>query len=154
MQSRRTLVLIRHAHALPSYAAGVSSDALRPLSEEGRQKAAQTAQQLTQLHLPAARLLTSPLLRAVQTAQAVAEALHAPLKKTEELNGFSSDSSVVDFLREHLQDNATLVAVGHNPNISCVFHLLCGQVRPFSPGSFAVLTFDENNTLQTVNFGA
>ena len=44
----KTLVLIRHSYALSRYEAGVSCDELRPLSAQGREKAALTAQRLAQ----------------------------------------------------------------------------------------------------------
>ena len=153
MKSQKTLILIRHAHALPSHIAGVNSDAQRPLSPEGLQEAAQTARQLSGLSVRPQKILTSPLLRAVQTAQTVAEVLKAPTEKADELNGFLPDSQVADFLLSQLTQVNTLAAVGHNPNISCVFHLFTKQMRPFAPAQFAVLTFDENRALQQVIFG-
>ncbi len=44
----KTLIIVRHAHALPGYEAGVNSDAMRPLSVEGREKASVTAARLQQ----------------------------------------------------------------------------------------------------------
>ena len=153
MQSQKTLILIRHAHALATYAAGVNSDAERPLSPEGQQKAAQTARQLARLGLTPQKILTSPLLRAVQTAQVVADTVKAPVEKATELNGFSQDEEVAEFLLSQLEQTNVLIAVGHNPNISCVYHLFTKQVRPFSAGQFAVLSFDENNVLEEAVFG-
>ena len=153
MQSRKTLILIRHAHALATYAAVVNADADRPLSPEGLQKAAQTARQLARLALNPQKILTSPLLRAVQTAQVVADTFKIPVEKATELNGFSPDEEVADFLLSQLEQTNVLVAVGHNPNISCVYHLLTKQVCPFSAGQFAVLSFDENNALEKTVFG-
>ena len=153
MPNQKTLILIRHANALPGHAAGVNADALRPLSPEGQQKAEKTAAQLAILVLKPAKILTSPLLRAVQTAQVISNALKSPVEKADELNGFLPDKEVVEFLLSQLEQTNVLVAVGHNPNISCVYHLLTKQVRPFSAGDFAVLTLDEKNTLQQVMFG-
>lgn len=149
----KTLVLVRHAHALSSVLAQVALDASRPLSDEGRQQAAQSAKRLAALDIKPAVILTSPLLRAVQTAESLAQTLGGSLEKANELNGFLADEKVADFLLTRLTHNSPLVAVGHNPNITCVYHLLGGQVKPFSPADFAVLKFDDKNHLQQVTFG-
>lgn len=135
----KTLVIVRHAHALPAYVAGVDSDAQRPLSNEGRQKAALTAERLNTLGIKPARILSSPLLRAQQTAAVLAEVLHAPAEEAAELNGLKDEQDVCDFLREQMEHADCILAVGHNPNVTYVTHLLAGQVRTFYPASFAVL---------------
>lgn len=135
----KTLVIVRHAHALPAYAAGVDSDEQRPLSNEGREKAALTATRLNTLGIKPARLLSSPLLRAKQTAAVLAEALHAPVEEAAELNGLKDEQDVCDFLREQMEHADCILAVGHNPNVTYLTHLLAGQVRTFLPGSFAVI---------------
>ena len=149
----KTLILIRHAHALSAWDAHVAKDAQRPLSEQGLQKAAATAKQLATLNVHPQIILTSPLVRAVQTAEIVAQQLAAPVRAEEMLNGFAADDAVADFLLTQLDHKDTVLAVGHNPNITCVCHALCKQVRPFSPGDFAVLKFDDTKTLQDVYFG-
>lgn len=149
----KTLVLVRHAHALSSFAAQVQSDALRPLSPEGQEKAAFTARRLKELKLQHARILTSPLLRAKQTAQIIGKELAFPVEETPLLDGLHSDEDVRDFLYEQLQATDTLIAVGHNPNISYVNHLLSGQVHAFMPGSFAVLCVENGKVLPSFVFG-
>lgn len=148
----KTLVIVRHAHALPAYAAGVDSDAQRPLSPEGRQKAALTAARLDSLGIKPARILASPLLRARQTAAVLAEALHAPVEEAAELNGLKDEQNVCDFLREQLEHADCILAVGHNPNVTYVTHLLSGQVRTFHPASFAVIDMTDQSP-QITYFG-
>lgn len=149
----KTLILVRHAHALSAFAARVTGDALRPLSDEGRQKAAATAKQLAGLAVRPGVILTSPLVRAKQTAQCIADQLNAPAQEVKWLNGFFSDEDVVRCLREQLAKTDTVLAVGHNPNITCVHNLLCGQIRPFSPGSFAVLEMDNAGNFKQILAG-
>jgi phosphohistidine phosphatase len=149
----KTLILVRHDHALSAFVAQVTSDALRPLSDEGRQKAAATAAKLADLSLHPAVILTSPLLRAKQTSQFIAEKLHTPVEEVKWLNGFFSDEEVAIALRERLAKTDTIIAVGHNPNITCVHNLLCGQIRPFSPGSFAVLEMDNSGNFKQISAG-
>lgn len=149
----KTLILIRHAHALPGYIARVSSDALRPLAEEGVQKARQTAGHLAHLGVKPELILSSPLLRAVQTADILAKTLAAPVEKASELNGLAPDEDVAAFLRTRLAEVNTLAAVSHNPSITCVHQLLCGQLKVFAPGSFAVLQLDANGNARLTDFG-
>ena len=84
---KKTLILVRHANALSCCAAGVMTDDLRPLSDEGKKKAVFTANRLSQLNLHPKKILTSPLLRAVQTSAILANALATPVTQVSELNG-------------------------------------------------------------------
>ena len=144
IQSMKVLILIRHAHALPGHIARVNSDALRPLSEEGRQKAKQTASLLTQKNVRPEIVLSSPLLRAVQTAEIIAQTWRLPVQQSSELNGLYSDEEVVAFLRAQLENYDTLAAVTHNPSITYVNQLLCKQLKFFAPGSFSILQMEKD----------
>lgn len=150
---KKILILVRHAHALPGYIAQVSSDAQRPLSEQGLQKADLTAHRLEQLELRPQCILTSPLLRAVQTAQALGHVLKAPVVQETVLNGLKPDQEVCAFLKEQLVHYDSIVAVSHNPSISYVTHLLTGHLYTFAPGSFVTIEFDENLTPHQAVFG-
>lgn len=135
----KQLILVRHAHALDCLQAGVQKDSLRPLSVQGLEKAAKTAQKLKTAACAPELILHSPLLRACQTADILSHALNAPLQSCPELDGMHSDRDVCDFLTEQMSSFSCLMAVGHNPNISAVLQLLTGQSRHFAPGSFAVV---------------
>ena len=153
----KTLVLVRHAHALAGWEARVNTDAERPLSPQGELKAVHTAQALQTLGIAPDVILTSPLVRAVQTARLLEETLQAPVRQEKMLNGLYPDGELRDFLLEQLQayDTVlahdgdmkfdTVLAVSHNPAVAYVTHLLCREVHPFAPGAFAVLRQEENN---------
>lgn len=149
----KTLIIVRHAHALPAYEAGVNSDAQRPLSLEGREKASVTAARLQQQNIKPGLIITSPLLRAEQTACILAEILGAPIEKSFELNGLKDEQEVCDFLKEQLAHTDCVLAVGHNPNVTYVTHALTGQVRTFLPGSFAIINMDNFAHPQLTYFG-
>lgn len=57
-----------------------------PLNENGRNQAKQLAKQLVREQLPAVKVYSSPQRRALETAQAVSEALHIPC---EVIDGFA-----------------------------------------------------------------
>lgn len=149
----KTLIIVRHAHALPAYEAGVNSDALRPLCAEGQEKAALTAARLKQLGIQPTLILTSPLLRAGQTARILANTLGSPVEQVSELNGLKDEQDVCGFLQEQLAGTHCILAVGHNPNVTYVTHALTGQVRTFLPGSFAVINIDDAQHPQLTYFG-
>lgn len=149
----KTLILVRHAHALPGYEARVKTDGERPLSEEGKQKAAQTAEALFKRGVTPDVILTSPLLRAEQTADILAQKLNAPVSKETVLNGLHADRDVCEFLARQFRDRDTVVAVGHNPNVSYVTHLFVKEVHHFAPGSFAVLDFEDPHRPKLTFFG-
>jgi len=148
----KTLVLVRHAHALSSFEARVNTDAARPLSDTGRQQAAHSAQTLQGKIKQPEIIFTSPLLRAVQTAGILSVLLKAPVQEETLLNGFASDAEVVAFLTEQLTQYDTVVAVTHNPSVTYITRTLCGQLCSFSPACFAVLNMDEQ-TPKLIYFG-
>ncbi len=149
----KTLIIVRHAHALPGYAAGVNSDAERPLSAEGQEKASVTAARLLQLGVKPEVIITSPLLRAEQTAAILAQTLGAPIETFFELNGLKDEQDVCDFLQAQLERTDCVLAVGHNPNVTYVTHCLAGQVCTFLPGSFAVINMDNPQEPKLTYFG-
>ena len=148
----KTLILIRHANALSCLEARVQKDFDRPLSPQGEQKAALTAQKLLRLGLNPGLVLHSPLKRAAQSAQIITQTVPAALEACTELNGLHDDRDVCEFLAGRMQEATCLAAVGHNPNIAFVLHLFTKQTRHFAPGSFAVLNFDDPHHPQLVQF--
>ena len=149
----KTLILVRHANALSGLEARVNTDAERPLSNEGKQKAAKTAQALKERGIVPQIILTSPLLRAEQTAEILKQTLGGQLSKETVLNGLHADREVCEFLAGQMQEYDTVIAVGHNPNVAYVLHLFCKEVHHFAPGSFAVLDFSNPHRPQLTCFG-
>ena len=106
--SKKTIYLIRHAH--PDFPDGVEKMCLGrkndlPLSAKGMEQAATLACRFRDIPLEA--VYTSPLLRARQTAQAIAgkqRPLHA-LKDLIELDGGAWDGLTFDQLRERYPDS-------------------------------------------------
>lgn len=149
----KTLIIVRHANALSGWEAQVNTDAERPLSPEGIQKAAQTAQALKARAIAPDIILTSPLLRAVQTAETISQTVGGPISKETVLNGLHADREVCEFLANQMQEHNTVIAVGHNPNVAYVLHLFSKEIHHFAPGSFAVLNFENLHHPQLTYFG-
>ena len=106
----------RHGPAVPHGTAGVA-DADRPLTPEGRKKTAQAAKGLRRLDLGFDAIYTSPLPRALQTAEILAEILRLPKPKILDalIPGTASGPLLKDV--HGLKDDAPLL-VGHEPSLS------------------------------------
>jgi phosphohistidine phosphatase len=126
--------LVRHAHAEKG-----EPDELRPLSERGREEARAVARQLAGHETPPALVLTSPLLRARQTAEQITQATGAELRVDERL----SPGLTAGILREALNGHDGPVAVvGHQPDFSEVAFELTGQDPGFPTGGVAEVELD------------
>jgi phosphohistidine phosphatase len=118
------LLIIRHAIAVDPESAGVD-DADRPLTEEGANKWKEAAQGLAAILDPPGALLTSPLLRARQTAEIAGQAWGGlSPRKTDALAGgeFDELARVVDNHR----DQELVALVGHEPWVSSLLARLLG----------------------------
>jgi phosphohistidine phosphatase len=128
------LFLVRHAHA-----AGGDPDEARPLSERGRAEARALAALLSAHPTPPVTVVTSPLLRARQTAEEIAAATGAELSVDERL----APGTTVDLLRDVAGDAAfPLAAVCHQPDCSEIARALTGSDPGFPPAGVAELTLD------------
>ena len=115
----------RHGPAIARGTEGVA-EADRPLTPEGRKKTVQAAKGLRVLDLGFDRIFTSPLARALETAEIVAGVLQLPSPSV--LDGLSPSGSarrLLSGLRE-LEGEAPLL-VGHEPLLSsAVLLAVCG----------------------------
>ncbi|MBW4694355.1 MAG: phosphohistidine phosphatase SixA [Lyngbya sp. HA4199-MV5] len=107
-------------HGLAGEHGSYTNDAERPLTEEGKQKTRQIAKRLHGLELRFDLILTSPLVRARQTADLLLEAkLADTLQETSDLAPGGSLTTWLEWLQEWRspQKNA-LALVGHEPDLS------------------------------------
>jgi phosphohistidine phosphatase len=119
-------------------------DADRPLTANGVQTFTAAARGLARL-LPAPDvLLSSPALRARQTAALIAAAWEIEVAEEPALASGSLDR-ILGTLELQLQD-ATVAVVGHEPTVSAVVAELSGLASPesvgFEPGAAALLEVD------------
>jgi phosphohistidine phosphatase len=114
------LWLLRHGDA-----ADGSPDAERPLTEKGTRQARNAGRALARLGVSVDACLTSPKVRAAQTARVACEALGIEPQLEPKLSGGPFDAEA---LAAGLGDNVLLV--GHDPDFSMAVHALTGaQVR-------------------------
>jgi phosphohistidine phosphatase SixA len=118
--------LVRHAEAVPG-----EPDALRPLTPAGRDTARALGELLAGEGLDA--VVSSPLRRARETAEAVAEAAG---ETHEGLGPGATGSSLRDALAGR---GTTVAAIGHQPDCGDIVEELTGEHRSFAPGAYAEL---------------
>ena len=111
------LYLVRHGIAAEREE--YTEDALRPLTSEGKRKTKQVAQQLFDLGLRFDLILTSPLVRARQTADILkAIGLSTQLEESIDLTPEGKIHSWLSWLEEWQNNGGTnLALVGHEPNL-------------------------------------
>jgi phosphohistidine phosphatase len=121
------ICFFRHGIALDRADPGVTSDAERPLTEEGIRKTSTAAEGLKRLDAGFEKILTSPWLRASQTASILSEVLMLPPpEEMPELEGDRTVEELVGALPHRLGKRTLLV--GHEPLLSAtVVHVLGGD---------------------------
>ena len=130
------LLLWRHAEAEDTL-----PDVARELTAKGQKQARRVAQWLNDRLPGSARVVTSPALRAQQTARALTELSNRKLKILPQL---APGSSVEEFLRavDWPQGRGAVVAVGHQPTLGLVASkLLTGIEQPWALKKGAVWWF-------------
>lgn len=110
------LILVRHAIAHERNRTRWPDDSLRPLTPEGLRKFRKAARGLATLLPKSAVILTSPWVRARDTATVLASALKGakPIERAE-LTGNAAIYEAFDLVRSRKEP--TVVLVGHEPNL-------------------------------------
>jgi len=120
------IYLVRHAIAEPREAPGITSDAARELTPEGKSKMQRAVKGLVNLKLPLDRIWTSPARRARQTADILAQAF--PAAGSAHTHRSLAVEGNLDQVIRLLSDHSTyehVALVGHEPNLGeLATHLL------------------------------
>ncbi|HUJ59479.1 MAG TPA: phosphohistidine phosphatase SixA [Kofleriaceae bacterium] len=117
--------LIRHAAAVDETVA--LRDPQRYLTAQGRSQASELGERLRWHDCEPTHLWSSPLVRAVQTAELVAAGLHSPIA-VEIVPALAPDSDVRAVIAavRALPADACVVVVGHEPALSAIGAVLAG----------------------------
>jgi len=130
------LHLLRHAHA-GDPAKWHGPDELRPLSARGRHQAESLGRHLDGLGQHFDLLVSSPLVRARQTAELVGERLGLAVVIDDRLGGGLGVAGLEALLADH-GNPARPILVGHDPDFSELVASLAGaQEIPMRKGAFA-----------------
>lgn len=143
------LLVLRHAIALDREEAATLglSDAERPLTDKGQRRMEQVADGIRRLTERPALILSSPLLRARQTAEILAAQFDAlTVDIIPELAPGASHQQLIKVLKQQ-QVTGPLVVVGHEPDLSQLCGLLlCNRDITFiqlKKGGALLLDFEQ-----------
>ena len=130
------LYFLRHAHA-GDPEAWTGDDAARPLSEKGEKQAERLGTFLAGVGFKPDAIVSSPKLRAAQTAEIVAKHLGIQISFDDRLAGAFEVETLETLLRD-AGDPVRPVVVGHDPDFSDVLAELSGASElPMPKGALA-----------------
>jgi phosphohistidine phosphatase len=122
------LYVIRHAIAVDEGVAGYESDSERPLTDKGRKKMRQIAKGLRNLGVDFDLILSSPYVRARETAEILAEVFK--MKKnitfTESLIPMANAELLIGEINQSYSVDSIAV-VGHEPHLSTLIGILIAE---------------------------
>ena len=137
------LLLLRHAIAVPSGTPDVADDD-RTLTARGRKRFRKAAQGLARIVGTPDAVLSSPLPRALETAEIAALAWGEVEVTHEALLAGGRPEELLSSLGR-LEEDAVVALVGHEPDISRLLaHLIgaSGERLPFKKGGAALVAMD------------
>ena len=114
----KRLLLLRHAKAAP--ATDPLADSTRPLARRGEQDARKIGERLREHRRRPGLILTSPAVRALKTAQLVADALDYRRESIglEQRLYLAQPAAIAEIIAAQSAAVETLLVVGHNPGLS------------------------------------
>src|SRR5688572_14256674 len=138
MKAIRELWILRHAEAEPS---GPEGDASRELTPSGRRRAADVGRELAARGLRPARVVTSPYVRARETAVLAADAAAPGLEPEEDERlepGMDAEGAARAILAE---GRLPALLVGHNPDLGELVFAFSGAPVAMRKGMLVRLEF-------------
>ncbi len=120
------LYVLRHGVAEDRSSAGYSDDGERPLTERGTRRMVRQVRGLRSLGVSIDVVVTSPLVRAVQTAEIVHEGLRMTnrLVTSNALAPGGSRSQLIKQLAMGYSSTDDVMVVGHEPSLSSLISVL------------------------------
>lgn len=115
------LILFRHGLAMEREESGKlqMDDSMRPLVNKGREKTARIAKILSEEHAKVPLLVSSPLLRAQQTADIISGQIRCErYVECMELVPEAPPQAFARWLKSEAQQASAIIAVGHEPQLS------------------------------------
>jgi phosphohistidine phosphatase len=136
------LTLIRHASSVSPESGCADFD--RMLNTRGRQDAARMGRHLVELRLKIDRTLSSPALRAMETARIIAGETGFPVHNIQAVEAFYNATADTLLAEVQRTDEACrhLAIVGHNPGISWLRQILTGDSLDMPTCAVTVIHFD------------
>ena len=139
--------IMRHGIAVVRGAA-ILDDAKRPLTPEGKQKMREISAGLARVGVELDWVVSSPLVRAVETAELLTEGLATkpPVEFSDALRPGGSAEALITFIAKRPNRRRVMV-VGHEPDLGELAARLMGAGRSanlaFKKGGCCLITFPE-----------
>ena len=143
------LYVIRHAIAQPLGQQNDFTDEKRALTSEGRDRMREAMKGLRKLEVELDLMLTSPLVRAVETAEIVAAALGLGKKEIEQTANLAPGASIDELFAEIKRRTGaeSIALIGHQPDlgelISTIVHGNEGLAIQLKKGSVCLINVTE-----------
>jgi len=120
------LYLLRHGIAVERGTHPFRNDSHRPLTPEGMKRTRRVARALKKLKFHFDRILSSPYVRAKQTADIVADELgiHSKLRLCHALVPGGAPRELIADLKRSCEGDARVLLIGHEPGLSRLASLL------------------------------
>jgi len=132
------LYFLRHGEA--DWPGWTKPDDERPLTDFGKKEVRQVAKFLDRRKSNPDLIVSSPLPRALQTAEVAAEQLKTKLRQDEALEPGFGISELSTLLKRH--HSKALMLVGHEPDFSSVISALTGGFIKMSKAGIALVDLD------------
>ena len=132
------LYFLRHGEA--DWPGWTKPDDERPLTDFGKKEVRQVATFLNRLKVKPDLIVTSPLPRALQTAEVAAKQLKTKVRQDEALEPGFGISELSTVLKRHR--SKALMLVGHEPDFSSVISALTGGFIKMSKAGVALIDID------------
>lgn len=119
------IYFLRHGDALHE----APNDRGRPLSEDGKLSVTRVVKYLADEKILVTKIITSPLLRAWQTAQIIGDGFKVS-KSIQESEYLLPESNPIDIIRElkNFSDDEKVLLVSHQPFLSLLISKLTGNL--------------------------
>lgn len=118
------IILVRHADAENT----ITSDFARKLTDKGHKQSKKLARYLSEICIKADVILTSPLVRAKETAEYLNKKLSPEIfTEDETLACGMHPEDACSLIRSQPEDAGSIIMVGHEPDLSSLAAYLCGM---------------------------
>ena len=138
----KRLTLLRHAKTETAHSG--QDDWARELEPRGQKDAPEMARRLRERKLKPDRIITSPAVRALATANIFARELHIPATKLvqDERLYLAAPKVILEVIRELGGADAHLMIVGHNPGLTEFADRICAEREVDNMPTCAIYTLE------------
>lgn len=141
------IFFIRHAEAIEYETSTVTLDEYRFITPNGRKVTKEIVKHLKEKFLGLEKIFTSPLTRAVQTAEIFADELNfeGEVELVDELKNEAATSTFQQLIKDTAELNDSIALVGHEPKMSFLLKLYTGLTElnfDFKKSGVCLVEFD------------